>query len=330
MKGKKKKTNIMENQIHGTGAIVDKKDKRDYQFRDVAMGLAPFDWIIGYDVEELIGKKIKVKDQNGSGSCGGQAWSYYGEVLDPDLEEKSAKFVYSHTFVLPAGSAGRTNCDLVIEKGWGDESLTTSYDNGLPPGESFMQRKSDITPEAYADAFVDRGLSYANVESNIDAIALAIRENKGCIIGITGKNNGTWTSKFPLPPNKVDRDSWNHWIYCGKAKMINGKKYIGFLNSWGEGVGDKGWQWISEDYIKYPLVWSVWTMVYYFPLFKFTKTLRFGNYNDDVKQLQKRLGLSQDGIFGLRTRYAVVQYQKKHGLKADGIVGPLTIKVLNK
>lgn len=30
--------------------------------------------------------------------------------------------------------------------------------------------------------------------------------------------------------------------------MIDGKKYIGFLNSWGDTVGEKGWQFIGEDY----------------------------------------------------------------------------------
>ena len=317
-------------QQYGKGAIKDTPDKRDFQYSEVAFSLPPFDWEAGYDIETIIGKKLKVKDQDGSGSCGGQAWAYYGEVLDvTDHEEKSAKFIYSQTFVGGGGSAGRTNCELVINKGWADENKCISYENGFPPSEAFMERKSDLTKEAFDDAFIDRGLSYANVAANIDLVAQAIRENKGLVIGIAGKNNGTWTSKFPKPPTDLV-GSWNHWVYVGKAKMIDGKKYIGFINSWGEDVGDKGWQWISEDYVKYPLVWSVWTMVFDFPLYKFTKTMRFGSIGSEVKQLQKRVGVSQDGIFGWRTRNAVIQYQKSHGLKGDGIVGPLTRAVLNK
>lgn len=311
---------------HGTGAIKDKKDKRDYKFKDIALGLSPFDWSIGYDIEQILNHKIKVKDQNGSGSCGGQAWSYYGEVLDPNNEEKSAKFIYAQTFVPPAGSDGRTNSNLVIKKGWGNEIDTTSYQNGLPPTEFFMEQVGDITPQAFSNALTDKALSYANVSNNIDEIALAIRENKGCIIGIYGKNNGTWQSKFPLPPTSLPQ-AWAHWLYCGKALMINGKKYIGFINSWGESVGDKGWQYISEDYMKY--IWSCWTMVYNFPLFKFTKTLKFGMTNNDVKQLQKRLGVIQTGFFGILTRRAVINYQISHGLKGDGICGILTRQKLN-
>lgn len=49
-----------------------------------------------------------------------------------------------------------------------------------------------------------------------------------------------------------------------------------------------------------------------------------GDKNDLVKQVQKVLGLSADGIFGSGTEAAVKEYQKKNGLTADGIVGPST------
>lgn len=326
-----KMTMMMMNK--GTGAIKDKKDKRDYKYQShvIAMGISPFDWDKGYDVEEVIGKKIEVKDQGSSGSCGGQAWAYYGQVLDDDHDEKSAKFIYSHTFVKPAGSDGRTNCNYVIKNGWGVEKLTTSYENGKPPTEEFMQRVSDITEEAYKQALTDKGLSYTNVNVNIDDIAVAIRENKGCIVGITGENNGTWLSKFPSPPDVIDRNSWNHWIYVGKALIIDGKKYIGFINSWGDECGEKGWQYISEDYVKYPSVWSVWTMVYNYNKYIFTQFLKKGSRGDEVKQLQLKLGgLVVDGIFGNKTRLAVIAFQIKNLLVPDGLVGPKTRAALNK
>lgn len=317
----------------GTGAIRDKKDKRDFKYAShvVAMGIQPFDWEKGYDIESVIGKKLEVKDQGSSGSCGGQAWGYYGQALDDDHDQKSAKFIYSQTFVKPAGSAGRTNCDLVIKKGWGTEALTPSYNNGLPPTEEFMQSPQDITPEAYKQALTDRGLSYANVEITIDDIAVAIRENKGCILGIDGKNNGTWMSKYPTPPDKIDKDTWSHWIYAGKVLTKKGKKYIGFINSWGDDCGDHGWQYISEDYLKYPFVWSCWTMVYNYNKFVFTKFLKYGSRGDEVKQLQIKLGgLTVDGIFGNKTRLAVIAFQIKNLLVPDGLVGPKTRAALNK
>lgn len=44
----------------------------------------------------------------------------------------------------------------------------------------------------------------------------------------------------------------------------------------------------------------------------------------DIKELQRRLKISQDGIFGGGTAKAVVAFQAKYGLSRDGEVGPLT------
>ena len=52
--------------------------------------------------------------------------------------------------------------------------------------------------------------------------------------------------------------------------------------------------------------------------------LRVGSTGDDVKKVQKKLGVQADGIFGSGTEKAVKTWQAEHGLKADGIVGPAT------
>lgn len=53
-------------------------------------------------------------------------------------------------------------------------------------------------------------------------------------------------------------------------------------------------------------------------------TLRRGSRGPDVVELQQRLRLTADGIFGPKTDRAVRQFQRKSGLKVDGIVGPAT------
>jgi len=52
--------------------------------------------------------------------------------------------------------------------------------------------------------------------------------------------------------------------------------------------------------------------------------LKPGYKSELVSFLQDILGLRQDGIFGPKTKSAVIAFQKRNGLKQDGIVGPMT------
>ena len=55
------------------------------------------------------------------------------------------------------------------------------------------------------------------------------------------------------------------------------------------------------------------------------KTLKKGSgYAEDVRYLQKLLGITVDGVFGSETEKAVKKAQRENGLAADGIVGPYT------
>ncbi len=54
--------------------------------------------------------------------------------------------------------------------------------------------------------------------------------------------------------------------------------------------------------------------------------LKRGDNNENVKQLQIKLGLEPIGNFGPKTEEAVKAFQSKNGLTADGIVGDGTWK----
>jgi peptidoglycan hydrolase-like protein with peptidoglycan-binding domain len=43
-----------------------------------------------------------------------------------------------------------------------------------------------------------------------------------------------------------------------------------------------------------------------------------------VRSIQRKLGITADGVFGPLTERAVKRFQSRHGLVPDGIVGPLT------
>lgn len=54
-------------------------------------------------------------------------------------------------------------------------------------------------------------------------------------------------------------------------------------------------------------------------------TLRQGSKGADVMELQTKLGLTADGMFGPMTKAAVMAFQASNGLTADGIAGPMTL-----
>lgn len=61
-------------------------------------------------------------------------------------------------------------------------------------------------------------------------------------------------------------------------------------------------------------------------------TLRYGSSGPTlvgyIVELQNRLGIPTDGIFGSRTLDAVISLQKRMNLDPDGIVGPATWRAL--
>lgn len=244
---------------NGTGALESGYDIRDFWYNPGDRG--NFDWDTGFDIENFIGQKITVKDQGKSSSCGGQAWAYYGEVLEKvatgSYEPRSARWIYSHTFVPTGGSRGRDNCDLVRKEGWVKESFATSYEDGKLPSEKFMCTVPQLSKEAIEDKEVSRAEAYIQVPVNINVIAQAIQDHYGVVMVLNGEDNGTWRTKFPQPPRVKE---WGHFVLAAKAKMIDGKKYIGVLNSWGTDVGDKGWQWLGEEYFKSGHIREAWAL----------------------------------------------------------------------
>lgn len=49
---------------------------------------------------------------------------------------------------------------------------------------------------------------------------------------------------------------------------------------------------------------------------------------DATTQVQAKLGITADGVYGPQTRAAVRRFQRRAGLPADGVVGPATLSAL--
>ena len=57
--------------------------------------------------------------------------------------------------------------------------------------------------------------------------------------------------------------------------------------------------------------------------------IKKGSKGDSVKTLQRALGITVDGVFGVHTEASVKEFQKAHSLTVDGIVGAKTWAALS-
>jgi len=333
---------LVENQM-GHGYLSKFLKPTDWHYKNIVpKGTPPVDWTVPYDVEKAIGFTLPDKNQGVSGSCGGQMTSYLAQAIFGD-SERSAKFAYDPVAQPGGGSYAGDLMARLKNIGVSSEILCPSYENGNPPSEAFMEAP-DITAAAINDAAMNKDGGYSFIlDFNIDVLAQAIRDNVAIGGALLGQNNGTWLSSFPAPPTSAE---WGHFIFLGRYAMINGKKYIGFKNSWGPTVGDKGWQWIGEDYINSGFFELGIVISKTVASYQFNKDLFVGMTDADVFFLQKRLnqnpatqiatsGPGSPGnetyYFGALTKAAVIRYQQQNGITPSvGFVGSITRSFLNK
>lgn len=338
--------------VHPSGALMRSPDARDYtpDSPEVGMAPAPFDWEKGYDVEQDLQILLPTKDQGGAGSCGGETISQLGQTISKaylnEESEKSAKAPYSQVFVPGGGSNSRMLADIYIKQGIYKESLVPSYPSpGTPPTEAFMERSSDISYLAKQDALESAGLfAYVFPNLNIDTIAALMRDHKGALIGLHGSNNGTWLSSHPSPV-KVG-DLWAHFMFGGKANLVNGRKTLWCKQSWGKDVAPdtNAWQAITQDHFDYGRIWDamvlVWSPKPPKPAHVFAPGIAFGQTSAEVTALQQALAhdgvfnLAATGYYGAITAAAVLKFRAKHGIDSSTdplghTIGPRTVAALN-
>jgi hypothetical protein len=243
------------------GAIPDEKDSRDYTFE--ALGTPPLtdeEWRDGFNIESIIGYTIPVKHQYQSYSCVGQAYSTYRGVLQSISErryrEVSAKSIYSLISIgFNQGAYLRDGAKLLKDLGAMWENLCKSYRNGTTD-ETWMTDKSWFTEEIKdIMALLKTHDYYRGTGFQMDDFARAIRDGYGMVSGISGNNNGTWTSKEPKPPTNPNAPTWGHALFFGKFGVDEKGKYIEALNSWGN-VGNNGWQKLREEWFTPEGLWT--------------------------------------------------------------------------
>lgn len=327
---------ITENNF-GTGAIRQPRDERIATFTEIVADSPKFDWEKGFDIRKK--RAMSLKNQGQSGSCGGQASAYLTESFTGI--ECSARSIYAKCYAPGGGSSEGGLTGVIVNTGVAKESDVVSYENGNPPSEAFMQT------DYVAESRTSKGIRPVYVSLDFDSIATAVLQNNGIVLGLSGQNNGTWLSSEPKVPTLQPHENglWHHWVYVGFAGMRNGKKVLGFKNSWGN-VGEDGWQFIGEEWL--PYIWCAWSMVYQDstkkPVYTFTSPIVYGQNSKIVKVLQDILryeGLfnnASTGYYGDLTASAVMAFQKKYSIASlieinslsGKRVGQKTINKLNE
>ncbi len=234
-----------------------RKDPTDYKDYDAekVMGAATEKKPDIYFATEDFEEKLKIEDQNGSGSCVGQAWSKYAEVKNwfdvSRFTDLSARFIYSLIHLETGGAYSRRGAKLLKEKGVCTEELCPSY----PATEKAMRKEP--TKEALRNALIYSAKDYARYSgTSIDFLARMIYENQGFETGATLSSEG-WINGPKVRPPKDGEDTGGHAIYCHGYNLNKGRIY--FVNSWGTDWGNNGIGYFTGEYI--PHLFDIWTLI---------------------------------------------------------------------
>lgn len=294
----------------------------DYKHEDLAMAAVTLNWV---DVSQKQLKNLPIQNQDGSSSCVAQATSKIlamHETLEGrEYTRLCPKFIYTRRFNYPGGGMWLPNA-LSLACKYGDCPETDMPCDST--GEDFMNNQTE-SPECLLNAEKFKGKYYFEItDRSIDKIAEIIEQGYGVLLGTTFDYD-EWTEVPFINPNS--KLSCRHGIAGTDYVLYNGEKAIVIDDSWGPGHGKGGKRILTETFLRSRCFYAGY--ITSLPNFKFTLTLRYGSRNVEVRKLQEFLKLKVDGIYGLKTKAAVMAYQAKNLLIPDGIVGPKTRAKLN-
>jgi hypothetical protein len=140
------------------------------------------------------------------------------------------------------------------------EEDATSYQDGQPPTEQFMENRLDIVPDEVEEGktyLAKKFVTWNNKDWN--GYKQAIYSGSGAVGGAEG-NNYAWSGGIILLPEKGQLD-WGHSIFFTGWKIIDGIEYLEFVNSWSDGWGDNGFGYMPKEYVDAGYVFNPVTLV---------------------------------------------------------------------
>jgi len=255
----------MDTKNYGKGALKDKRDIRDFRLevhlKRIGAPILP----LTYDISDKVNG---IKNQGSSSSCGGQAFSYYIEMLtrlrDNTQFQLSAKDVYSNVFVPGGGSYARDLLKRIQNYGIAQEKDISSYENGQPPSEQFMEsvipRTNDIDLDA-KQRLIGAYLTFSSTDQT--QVKQAIYTGNGAIIAVLG-NDYCWThlqDGIVSVPDNNSQCPWGHFLYLLGWEVKDGIPCYKFVNSWSLDWGINGFGYLPEGYLIKGLGYNEWTTV---------------------------------------------------------------------
>lgn len=317
--------------------------REDVDYRDITVDQLPRLVLDVPDYHLTSLSMIPVTDQKMIGSCVGHAEGTYIEYLNhKELNNKgiSRRFVYANCkrFDGIVGEGTQPRIASSVLRNFG--ASTTQYipDDNLLSHSDFIDIQKNGTPYEIAKKYRVKG--YALIR-NTDAESLKKALVQFGLVTVTLPVDWStgWKSKTGFlnkTPSAGSVVGYHRVILYGYSTH-DGETIFNFRNSWGQNWGKSGNGTLL--YSKY--VGKIYDPRVYTDIpqelldnaqeqkYMFTKTLRVGSTGNDVLQLQKVLGIEQNGLFDEFMKEQVALYQTLHSLSADGIVGPKTREMLN-
>ena len=336
-----------------SGALDDNRSAleiaRDYQFKEIVTSVNPVNWVEKHQSEW---RKFPIRNQDGSGSCVAQTMAKLLGIL---YHEKTGEFVeFAASFIYKRrsnqgsmGMIGVNAFDIVKKDGATLEVLM--------PSDNVNETQINAVPEKKHHTQIGElyGIkNYVQFAPRVDfeTIASTIQTTgKGVMVWFRFDSD-EWTDVPFLRPGSQLRA--HHSVTAVDYTLYKGKKALIIEDSWGKTHGLNGQRVITEDFFKRRNTFAAYPIDFKYEktavvqMYTFKTTLKFGQKNQDIKELQDILkydgsfptNVESTGYYGSITAKAVLAFQKKYHLALDEelnslqgrIVGPKTISTLNE
>lgn len=229
--------NEEEIQNLGKGLLGDDQDPRDYKLLGATRVTNDYNIPSGL-------KNPPGKDQGSSSSCTAHAISYYfWQWTGIDISRQA---IYSEIFLPQGGSYFVDGLKELARR----VVTQMEHKDPNPQTESKMRVKVHVAGKKYTVTF------WRPMQQDIDGIAWAIKNYKGCIGGVNG-NNRDWSNMLEPKPPQAGTVEWAHALYFYDNLVTSNQKALKAMSSW---FNSAPHHIIKENYFLSGNTFSFWVM----------------------------------------------------------------------